>query len=160
MPACLPAPEASPADRPYLHVAMQGAQVPIGVIVATHGRLAESLVETAELILQRASGLTPFTFMADEDPQAASRKLQALIKKCDRGRGVIILVDLFGGTPGTLALSLLDEAAVEVVTGVNLPMAVSAAGLDPALQLDLAAEALAQAGRNAIKGAGLLLKSG
>ena len=128
--------------------------------MATHGRLAESLVETAELILQRPSALAPFTFMADEEPQAASRKLQALIKKMDRGKGVIILVDLFGGTPGTLALSLLEETAVEVVTGVNLPMAVSAAGLDPALPLEQAALALEQAGRNAIKGAGLLLKSG
>ena len=135
-------------------------QTAIGLIVATHGRLAESLVETAELILQRPSGLTAFTFMADEEPQTASRKLQALIKKCDQGRGVIILVDLFGGTPGTLALSLLEEKAVEVVTGVNLPMAVSAAGLDPRLQLEQAALALEQAGRNAIKGAGLLLKSG
>ncbi len=138
----------------------QPPQSPIGLIVATHGRLAESLVETAELILQRPSGLTPFAFMADEEPQAASRKLQALIKKCDKGRGVIILVDLFGGTPGTLALSLLEETAVEVVTGVNLPMAVSAAGLDPRLQLEQAALTLEQAGRNAIKGAGLLLKSG
>jgi len=139
---------------------MQIAPVPIGIIVATHGRLAESLVETAELILQRPCQLAAFTFMADEDPQTASRKLQALVKKCDKGRGVIILVDLFGGTPGTLALSLLEDAAVEVVTGVNLPMAVSAAGLEPSLPLDQAAQALAQAGRNAIKGAGLLLKSG
>jgi mannose PTS system EIIA component len=132
----------------------------IGIIVATHGRLAESLVETAELILQRPSGLTPFAFMADEDPKSASRKLQALIKKCDQGRGVIILVDLFGGTPGTLALSLLEKTAVEVVTGVNLPMAVAAAGLAPRLELEEATAALEQAGRNAIKGAGLLLKSG
>jgi mannose PTS system EIIA component len=132
----------------------------IGIIVATHGRLAECLVETAELILQRPSGLTPFTFLADEEPQAASRKLQALIKRCDQGRGVIILVDLFGGTPGTLALSLLQRTAVEVVTGVNLPMAVAAASLDARLQLEEATAALEQAGRNAIKGAGLLLKSG
>jgi mannose PTS system EIIA component len=133
---------------------------PIGIIVATHGRLAESLVETAELILQRPSGLTAFAFMADEDPQTASRKLQALIKKCDKGSGVIILVDLFGGTPGTLALSLLDEASLEVVTGVNLPMAVAAASLDPKLALQQATQALEQSGRNAIKGAGLLLRSG
>lgn len=131
----------------------------IGFIVATHGRLAESLVETAELILEGPSRLTPFTFLADEEPEAASRKLQALIKKCDQGSGVIILVDLFGGTPGTLALSLLEETAVEVVTGVNLPMAVAAASLDPALGLEEATAALEAAGRNAIMGAGLLLKS-
>ncbi|HKI99808.1 MAG TPA: PTS sugar transporter subunit IIA [bacterium] len=132
----------------------------IGIIVATHGQLAESLVETAGLILQRPSGLTAFTFVAHEDPKAASRRLQSLIKKCDHGQGVIILVDLFGGTPGNLALSLLQDASVEVVTGVNLPMAVAAANLDPNQQLEQATAALEQAGRNAIKGAGLLLRSG
>ena len=116
-------------------------------------------METAELILQRPSGLVPFPFRADEDPPSASRKLQSLIKKCDKGKGVIILVDLFGGTPGTLALSLLEETAVEVVTGVNLPMALAAATLEPALSLEAATQALEQAGRSAIKGAGLLLKS-
>src|SRR3972149_2769526 len=107
---CAPHPEDPP---------MQNA---IGIIVATHGHLAEALVETAELILQRRGPLVPFTFLPDEDPQSASRRLNALVRKCDKGRGVIILVDLFGGTPGTLALAMLEEAAVEVVTGVNLPM--------------------------------------
>ena len=135
-------------------------QTGIGIIVATHGHLAESLVETADLILQRESGLHPFAFLADEDAKTASRKLQALVKKCDKGSGVIILVDLFGGTPGTLALSMLEETALEVVTGVNLPMAVAAATLAPELALEDATRALEQAGRNAIKGAGLLLKPG
>ncbi|HEX9844652.1 MAG TPA: PTS sugar transporter subunit IIA [bacterium] len=135
-------------------------QSEIGIIVATHGRLAECLVETAELLLQRPCRLTPFTFLADEEPQAASRKLQALAKRCDQGAGVIILADLFGGTPGNLALSLLDDAALEVVTGVNLPMVLAADGLNPQLSLEEATAALEQAGRSAIKGAGLLLRSG
>jgi mannose PTS system EIIA component len=132
----------------------------IGLIVASHGRLAESLVETAGLILRREPPLVPFTFLADEDAETASRKLQALVKKCDKGHGVIILVDLFGGTPGTLALSMLEPTAVEVVTGVNLPMAVAAATLAPDLPLEEATRTLEQAGRNAIKGAGLLLATG
>lgn len=132
----------------------------IGIIVATHGGLALSLVQAADLILQRDSGIVPFGFDHDEEPQSASRRLQSLIRKCDQGRGVIVLVDLFGGTPGSLALSLVERSAVEVVTGVNLPMALAAANLDSALPLEDATAALAQAGRNAIKGAGLLLNSG
>ena len=130
----------------------------IGLIVAAHGRFSESLVETAEMILARKSALAPFTFLDGEAPKVSLKKLQSLIKKCDKGRGVIIMVDLFGGTPGSLALSMLEESSVEVVTGVNLPMAVSAATLNPALDLESASETLVNAGRKSIRGAGLLLK--
>ncbi len=131
----------------------------IAVIVATHGTLGEALVATAEHILGEPAGLLPFVFAAEDDPQTASRKLQTVIKRADQGRGVVILVDLFGGTPGSLALSLLGESAVAVVTGVNLPMAVAAASLDPALDLAAAAAMLMESGQNGIKDAGLLLKS-
>jgi PTS system mannose-specific IIA component len=130
----------------------------IGLIVATHGHLAKTLVETTDYILSRPSELKPFAFLEGESPQESSKKLQALIKKCDKGKGVIILVDLFGGTPGSLALSLLEESQVEVVTGVNLPMTLAAANLDPSLSLDAASEAVVKAGKLAIKGAGRLLK--
>ena len=89
----------------------------IGVIIATHGRFSQTLVETVELILARESGLIPFTFPEGEAPRESSKNLQALIRKSDHGRGVIILVDLFGGTPGSLALSMLEGDSVEVVTG-------------------------------------------
>jgi len=131
----------------------------IGVIIATHGSFSEILVETTELILGRESGLAPFTFSEGETPRESSRNLQTLIRKTDRGQGVIILVDLFGGTPGSLALSLLEEEAVEVVTGVNLPMAITAATLDPALDLASAAQQLVEGGRQGIRGAGLMLDS-
>lgn len=131
----------------------------IGLIVAAHGKFAESLVETAEMILGGQTHLTPFVFAEGEEPRVSSQKLQSLIRKCDNGKGVIILVDLFGGTPGSLALSMLEEQLVEVVTGVNLPMAITAATLDPALGLEESTQALVQAGKNAIKGAGLILKT-
>ena len=135
----------------------------IGIIVATHGGLAESLVRTAELILGPRSGtarIKPFEFSDDEKPQDASQRLQALVRRADGGRGVVILVDLFGGTPGSLALSMLNEPGLGVITGVNLPMVMTAAGLDPALSLEQATQRLENAGRNAIRSAGQLLKSG
>lgn len=129
----------------------------VGVIVATHGRLAEVLVETAEHILGRGSALVPFTFLDDEPAKASFHRLEELIQQTERGRGVIILVDLFGGTPGSLALSMLDDSQVEVVTGVNLAMAVTAAALDPAHDLHTASAAIVKAGNDSIKAAGRLL---
>lgn len=130
----------------------------VGVIVATHGRLAEELVATAEQILAATGKLKPFTFKDGEAPKASFRRLENLIRKTDQGRGVIILADLFGGTPGSLALSMLDDAQVEVVTGVNLPMAITAATLDPGHDLHQAGGTIVKVGRDSIKAAGRLLE--
>lgn len=130
----------------------------IGLIVATHGTLAKSLVDTAALILGQKTRLQAFDFSEKETASVAARKLKTLIEKCDQGRGVIILSDLFGGTPGSLALSMLEEASVEVITGVNLPMAIAAASIAPELELSEASQALMLTGREGIKKAGLILQ--
>lgn len=132
----------------------------IGLIVATHGNLAEVLVNTAELILSHPAPLRTFQFQDSEEPRASSARLEALIKRCDKGKGVILLVDLFGGTPGSLALSMLQDRSVEVITGVNLPMVLAACGLNPGQDLAAASAAIVAAGRDAIKQAGQLLKAG
>lgn len=133
---------------------------PIGCIVATHGDLAHALVATTDFILGRASALAPFAFKDGEDPRASSRRLQNLIKKRDSGSGVIIMVDLFGGTPGSLALAMLERAQVEVITGVNLPMTLAAAQLGAHHVLADAGRELVEVGRKGIRDAGLLLQSG
>jgi PTS system mannose-specific IIA component len=130
----------------------------IGLIVATHGALAEAIVAATELILGRKTPLKAFIFQPGEEPRASSERLSALIKRSDKGAGVIILVDLFGGTPGTLALSHLDERSVEVITGVNLPMAVAAANLKPEQDLAAASRHIAAQGQAGIMQAGQLLK--
>ena len=129
----------------------------IGIIVATHGNLAEVLVETAERIVGSETPLQPFSFREGEGARQSFRRLQGLVKKSEKGDGVIILVDLFGGTPGSLALSMLDNGMVEVVTGVNLPMALAAATLEPEVGLRKATAAIAAAGSNSIREAGRLL---
>lgn len=131
----------------------------IGVIVATHGTLGEILVETAKMILGHKTDLQPFAFRDGEAPKASYKRLQSLIRKCESGRGVIILVDLFGGTPGSLALSMLDEKQVEVLTGVNLAMALAASTLDPGQNLSQACASIIKSGRDSIKEGGALLKS-
>lgn len=130
----------------------------IGVIVASHGTLGEVLVETTGKILGHQTDLQPFSFLDGEEPKDSYQRLQSLIKKCDKGSGVLILVDLFGGTPGSLALSMLDDRQIEVVTGVNLPMTMTAATLDPKFDLHAASAAVVSAGSNSIKDAGRLLK--
>jgi PTS system mannose-specific IIA component len=129
----------------------------IAVIVATHGRLGEVLVETTNMILGRKSELRPFTFREGEAPKASFKRLHSLIRKYETGHGVIILVDLFGGTPGTLALSMLDEQQVEVLTGVNQAMALAAATIDPKHDLRKACEAIVKSGKDSIREAGALL---
>ncbi len=130
---------------------------PIGVIVATHGALAHALVATTDIIVGHKSGLIPFAFKEDEDPRGSSLRLQKLVKKTEHGGGVIIMVDLFGGTPGSLALAMLERAQVEVITGVNLPMAVVAAQLSGPHTLAEARRELVEEGRKGIRDAGRLL---
>ena len=131
----------------------------IGLIVATHGDLARSLVETGEMVLGGETDLLPFAFEAGGDPQATLRQLRALVRKADLGEGVILLVDLFGGTPGSLALSIMGDEGVEVLTGVNLPMVLAAATLSPDLTLGEACQAIVVAGSEAIKEAGAILNT-
>ena len=131
----------------------------IGIILVSHAELAAAIVHTVELIVEGQTNFTTFMSADDEDPQRGSRRLQELVRKADKGRGVLILVDLFGGTPGSLAMSLLEPGRVEVVTGVNLPMAITAATLDPALDLHGAAAAIVSAGQQSIQQAGAMLNS-
>lgn len=131
----------------------------IGLILASHATLADVLVSTVNAIVDSETDLKSFPFADNEDPQTGSRRLQELVRKCDRGRGVIILVDLFGGTPGSLAMSLLELDRVEVVTGMNLSMAIAAATLDPKLELEEAAKSIVAAGIQSIQQASAMLNS-
>ena len=131
----------------------------IGIIVAAHGDLGKVMVETTSMILGHKTSLRPFSFPEGEEPKASHKRLRALIQKSDSGRGVIILVDLFGGTPGSLALSMLDEQQVEVLTGVNLAMVLAAGTLTPDHDLSQACAAILKSGKDSIKEAGALLNS-
>lgn len=97
----------------------------IGVVIVTHYRLAEEFLQALRLIVSevdhvRAIGLDP-TAMSPEEMRA---QIDKTLREVDRGSGVLVLVDMFGGTPSNLALAFLEPEKVEVVTGVNLPMLV------------------------------------
>ena len=92
----------------------------IGVVVATHGKLAEEMIRTAEGVVGHLEQVTPVSIVATAPDVRA--ELKAAIQSVDHGDGVLLLTDLLGGTPTNLCVSFLAERGVEIVTGVNLPM--------------------------------------
>lgn len=132
----------------------------IGIVVFTHGSVATGLVETAQTILDDAPGLVAVELAPDLDRQAAWARLDAALAAADTGGGVIVLVDMFGGTPSNLAMARLADGDVEVVTGVNLAMVLRAAQRREGRAVgDLAADVVAYGRRNVTSSAGWLRTS-
>jgi PTS system mannose-specific IIA component len=94
----------------------------IGVLITTHGNLGSELIKAAELIRGSLKGIIHVSVDPAKGVEDLKKEISTSIKKLDQGRGVLILTDLFGGTPSNIALSFLKEGKVEVITGVNLPM--------------------------------------
>ncbi len=94
----------------------------IGVLIVTHGNLAYELIKSAEMIKGDIEGIIPLSLDAKTGVEKIKKDVMAAIKKAESGEGVLIMTDLFGGTPSNISLSFLKENKVEVVTGVNLPM--------------------------------------
>ncbi|MBT8489618.1 MAG: PTS sugar transporter subunit IIA [Deltaproteobacteria bacterium] len=94
----------------------------VGVIVITHGNLGSELIKATELIKGDLKGALAISVDAAKGVDNLKKEITTAIKKVDSGNGVLILTDLFGGTPSNISLSFLKEHKVEVVTGVNLPM--------------------------------------
>ncbi len=94
----------------------------IGVLVATHGNLGAELLKVVELIRGSMKGVLHLSVDQTKDVEDLKKEIATAIRKLDQGQGVLILTDLFGGTPSNISLSFLKQGKVEVVTGVNLPM--------------------------------------
>ncbi len=94
----------------------------VGVIVITHCEMAPALIKTAELIVGRLPQVEGVGIDPEERTESARRRLLEAVKRVDDGSGTLILTDMFGGTPSNLALSLMEDHCVEVLSGVNLPM--------------------------------------
>jgi mannose PTS system EIIA component len=94
----------------------------IGVLVTTHGNMGTELIRAAELIKGPLNGVMHVSIDQTKGVEDLKKEIGNAIKKLDKGKGVLILTDLFGGTPSNISLSFMKEGKVEVVTGVNLPM--------------------------------------
>ena len=122
----------------------------IGVVVVTHGQLATELVNAAETIVGDLPRFTAVSIGWHEDTQDAREEIAQAIARVKQDQGVLILTDMFGGTPSNLALTFLAVGAVEVVTGVNLPMLIKLAGVTEQSDLLAVAREMREVGRDAI----------
>jgi len=130
----------------------------IGLVMVTHGRLAEEFIAAAEHVVGRLDQARAIPIGPDDDMDMRRKEIIAAAKACDTGDGVIILTDMFGGTPSNLAISVMGGAKIEVIAGVNLPMLIKLAEVRSKLPLDQAALAGQEAGRKYISVASALLQ--
>ena len=96
----------------------------VGMVVVGHGRLGEEMVRTLENVLGAIEGLEAVVTSFDDTPEAIRARIEAAVKRVDRGRGVIILTDMLGDTPTNQSLAIARETGAEVVAGVNMPILV------------------------------------
>jgi PTS system mannose-specific IIA component len=129
----------------------------IGIILITHGALGQTLLQTAEGILGELEGCIAISVDGSSSMDQAMSEIQQSIQEMDQGDGVLVLTDMFGGTPSNLSLSLLESVRLEVVTGANLPMLLKILNRSDADLEDLASEAKS-AGRQGIVVAGEVMK--
>lgn len=132
----------------------------IGVVVVTHGQLAAELLSAAEAIVGDLPRFAAVSIGWHDDTDDARDEIRQAIARVQDESGVLVLTDMFGGTPTNLGLSFVEPDRVEVVTGVNLPMLIKLSSLRPTRPelLDVARE-LRETGRNAIHVASDLLRS-
>jgi PTS system mannose-specific IIA component len=131
----------------------------IGVVVVTHGQLSTELVHGAETIVGDLPHFAAVSIGWHEDTQDARDEIaRAIARVASAGEGVLILTDMFGGTPCNLAMTFLEEGRIEVVTGVNLPMLIKVAGATGQSDLLAVAREMREDGRNAIWVASDLLR--
>ena len=122
----------------------------IGLILVTHGRLAEHFIDAMEHVVGGQQAVATICVGPSDDMEQRRQDIADAIAEVDTGKGAIILTDLFGGTPSNLAISLLDAGRIEVIAGINLPMLIRLAGARRTMDVVDAVHAAQQAGKNYI----------
>lgn len=128
----------------------------IGILAVSHCRLAHEMLGVAELIVGPLKQCKAISLDLDEDVEEMTRQVQESIREVDSGKGVLILTDLFGGTPANISMAFLGPR-VEVVCGMNLPMLIKLAGCRGQLSLEKAAEQVKEYGQRHISRASEVL---
>lgn len=122
----------------------------IGLLIVTHGGLAGEFRAALEHVVGPQPQLETISIGPDDDAEVRRQEILASVRRLDSGDGVILLTDMFGGTPSNLSISILDEANVEVIAGVNLPMLVRLASVRSNAPLAKAVDLAKEAGRKYI----------
>src|ERR687894_2915585 len=129
----------------------------IGLVRVPHGRLAAEFMVPREHVVGPQERIEPICIGAEDDMEARREDIAKAIAKVDDGGGVIILTDLFGGTPSNLAISLMKTDKIEVIAGVNLPMLIRLEGARKTMDVKAAVAAAREAGRKYISVASEIL---
>ncbi len=122
----------------------------IGLVLVTHGKLATEFVVAMEHVVGPQRAIAPICIGPDDDMESRRSDIAEAIARVDTGRGVIVLTDLFGGTPSNLAISLMRPGKVEVIAGINLPMLIRLEGARRTMSVSDAVAAAREAGRKYI----------
>ncbi|CAN5302724.1 PTS sugar transporter subunit IIA [soil metagenome] len=122
----------------------------IGLVLVTHGRLADEFVTAMEHVVGKQDQVATVAIGPEDDMEARRNDIDTAIKAVDAGRGVIVLTDLFGGTPSNLAISLMERGRIEVIAGINLPMLIRLESARKAMKIVDAVAAAREAGRKYI----------
>jgi len=131
----------------------------VGVVIVTHCHLAEELISSAELVVgEQLKQFQPVSIDPKEGSEEIREKIIAAIRKVDGGNGVLILTDMYGGTPSNISLSFLEEKKIEVITGVNLPMLLKLATYSNEMDLEKLAVFITDYGQRNINLASEVLK--
>jgi len=123
----------------------------IGLVIVTHGGLATEFRNALEHVVGRQTALETVAIGPEDDMDARRQDILNAVRNVDNGSGVIVLTDMFGGTPSNLAISVMDEANAEVIAGINLPILVKLASIRGDTPLAQAVNLARDAGRKYIK---------
>jgi PTS system mannose-specific IIA component len=122
----------------------------IGLVLVTHGALATEFVTAMEHVVGKQRAIAAICIGPDDDMETRRDDIAKAIAEVDMGRGVIVLTDLFGGTPSNMAISLMEPGRVEVIAGINLPMLIRLEGARRTMGVRDAVAAAREAGRKYI----------
>ena len=129
----------------------------IGLVLVTHGRLAEEMLAALEHVVGAQPNVATICIGPDDDMEQRRADIVEAAARVEQGQGVIVLTDMFGGTPSNLAISIMDRASIEVIAGVNLPMLIKLASVRSTEPLVDAVTSAQLAGRKYINVASRLL---
>jgi PTS system mannose-specific IIA component len=131
----------------------------VGVVVVTHCHLGKELISAAELVIgEELKQFQSVSIDPKEESEEIREKIIAAIRKVDTGQGILILTDMYGGTPSNISLSFLEEKKIEVITGVNLPMLLKLATYSDGMDLEALAVFITDYGQRNINLASEVLK--
>lgn len=129
----------------------------IGMVLVTHGRLAVELVAAMEHVVGPQANVAVVCIGPEDDMEQRRQEIVSCVEQVDAGDGVVVLTDMFGGTPSNLAISIMDQGRIEIIAGVNLPMLIKLATVRDDESLEVAVGNAQEAGRKYINVASRLL---